>query len=419
MSYTDILRREVVPALGCTEPIAIALATATAKVHSTGELKSIKLIASKNIIKNAMGVGIPKTNLVGIDLAMALGYINGDASKGLEVLENISEDDIKLAKKIVESGVISTDLSKTTLKLYIEVILVTTETVVKVILKDSHSNIVYISKDEKVIFEKNISKEVVKVTEEKLSLEEIYKYVTNVDIEEIKFMLDGPDMNVKISEDGLDNHYGLEIGRTIKENVNKGYLSDDMMNYAIAMTVAATDARMAGSSLPVMSTSGSGNQGIIATLPIYAIGKRLDSGEEKLSRAIALSHLMTFYIKGYLGRLSALCGCGVAAGIGSSCGITYLLGGSVDQVGYAVKNMIGDVAGMVCDGAKTGCSLKASSCTYAAIRSALMAMDDNCVSAKDGIVAESVEQSIKNLSRLANEGMENADAIMLDIMLNK
>lgn len=419
MNYTDILKREVIPALGCTEPIAIALAAATAKSYSKGNLQTMKLIASKNIIKNAMGVGIPKTDVVGIDLAMALGYIRGDASRGLEVLENINEADVKEAKELVATGIITTSLSETLLKLYIEIEAVTTETTVKVIIQGTHSNIVHISRNDEIILQKDISESIQKSNEIKLSLEEIYEYITTVDKNEILFMLDGPKMNIKIAEDGLENHYGLEIGRTIKDNVAKGYLSDDIMNHAIAMTVGATDARMAGSPLPVMSTSGSGNQGIIATLPIYSIATRLNVDEEKLCRALAMSHLVALYIKGYLGRLSALCGCGVAAGIGSSCGITYLFDGSLEQVGYAVKNMVGDVAGMVCDGAKTGCSLKASSCTYAAIRSALMAIDNNCVSSKDGIIAESIDDTIKNLSRLANEGMANADAIMLDIMMNK
>lgn len=419
MNCTEILKREVIPALGCTEPIAIALAAATAKRYSEGELKSMKLIASKNIIKNAMGVGIPKTNLVGIELAMALGYINGDASKGLEVLENITDEDVKNAEALVAWGFISTSLSHTLQKLYIEIIAITDKTNVKVIIQGSHNNIVHISKNGEVLLEKDTEEEEQKSQEVSLSLEKIYDYVTTVDKKEILFMLDGTKMNMKIAQDGLDNHYGLEIGRNIKENIEKGYLSDDIMNHAIAMTAGATDARMAGSPLPVMSTSGSGNQGIIATLPIYAIGTRLNVDEEKLCRALAMSHLMAFYIKGYLGRLSALCGCGVAAGIGSSCGITYLFGGNMDQMGYAIKNMVGDVSGMVCDGAKTGCSLKASSCTYAAVRSAFMAIDNKCVSSKDGIVAESIEDTIINLARLANEGMCNTDTTMLEIMLNK
>ena len=418
--FLDVLNKELVPALGCTEPVAIALAAATAIKYLKGEtVIDIKVLASNNIIKNALAVVIPGTGSCGINLAAALGSLSKNQEKCLEVLNGLNETDITKAKSMIKDGLISVNLADTTKKLYIEVIIKTLESSSRVVIQDMHTNITLIEVDG-IIIKDDFSEDVIEKEKnyDFLSIDTIWDFIKSVDINKLDIVKKSIEMNKKIAVFGLENSYGLQVGRTIKDAINKGILADDMANYAMSLTSAGSDARMGGCLLSVMSNSGSGNQGIAATLPVEAVWEKLKLSEEKLLRATALSHLVTIHIKSKFGRLSALCGVTIAA-TGASCGIAYLLEGDKKSVQSSIQNMIGNVAGIFCDGAKAGCALKVSTCTNAAVQSALLAINGIVIKATDGIIDENVEKTIDNLCRLGNMGTFETDKIILDIMLNK
>lgn len=419
---TNLLKQEVIPAIGCTEPIAIAMAAAKGASYLKNPVEKVNLILSKNIIKNAMSVGIPGTGECGISIAAALGVIAGNADLNLEVLRDCNKEDVKKANDMVNNGDIVIEKSSTPEKLYIEVCCSNKEEESKVIIKDKHTNIVLIEVNGEVVFQNTKDDKISNNVKEKdlnLSISTIYEYATKVDYKDIEFLLEGAEMNRKVAEEGLEHDYGLKIGKTLMENIKKGILADDIMTFTMAVTAAGSDARMSGCTLPVMSTSGSGNQGLTAILPVVAANEKLKKNDEILARALAISHLTTYYIKSYLGRLSALCGCGVAAAIGASAAITYLMDGKLENICYTINNMIGDLSGMICDGAKPGCALKLSTAVSAAVQSALISAKGIEISEKDGIVAKEVDASIRNLANIANNGMNNCDDVILDIMICK
>ncbi|WP_034439728.1 serine dehydratase subunit alpha family protein [Clostridium ihumii] len=422
---TELLKVEVVPALGCTEPIAIAMATAKGASYLKNGVEKIELFLSTNIIKNAMSVGIPGTGANGIDIAAALGAVAGNADLKLEVLRDCNQEDVAKAKKMVADKKVSVQKADRTEKLYIEAICISGDEKARVVIKYKHTNITLVEVNGEIIYanedtldaptedSKNNKKKL------ELSVAKIYEYATTVPFEDIKFLLDGAEMNSKVAEEGLKKEYGLKIGKTLMEQIDKGILSDDIMSFTMAFTAAGSDARMSGCPLPVMSSAGSGNQGLTAILPVVAVSKKLECSDETLARALAISHLTTYYIKSFLGRLSALCGCGVAASIGASSAMTYMMGGKLENVCYTIKNMIGDVSGMICDGAKPGCALKLSTAVSSSVKSAILAAHGIEISDKDGIVSKEADDSIRNLATIANNGMTNCDNVILDIMICK
>jgi L-cysteine desulfidase len=418
--FLDLLDKELVVALGCTEPIAIAYVAALAKNHSKAEnITEVQVAASGNIIKNAMAVTIPGTTECGIAFATALGIVAGDADKKLEVLSGVTNEQVELAKKMVASNLISVSVADTAKKLYVQVIVRTGKKYAKVVLADEHTGVVLIEVDGQIVWQKDAIEDVNREAEgDVLNLEMVWQFVRQVETEKLELVKKSIMLNKQAGIDGLEQDYGLRVGKTLREGIDKGYFSDDLAICAMALAAAGSDARMAGGVLPVMSNSGSGNQGLCATLPVVAIGEKLEVDDEKMLRAVALSHLITIYIKARFGRLSALCGAAIA-GTGASCGIVYLLGGELTQVKYTIQNMLGNVTGMLCDGAKAGCAMKVSTCVNAAVQSAIMAMERRCIQATDGIIEIDVEHSINNLCRLANQGSLEADRIILDIMLNK
>ena len=418
--FFDILNRELEMALGCTEPIAIAYAAALARNNLKGEeISYIKVYASKNIIKNAMGVTIPGTGGCGIPLAAALGAVSGNADKKLEVLANLSDDHLKKAKKMINEGKITFDLSNSLKKLYIEVIIANKLSKSKVIIEDNHTNVILIEVNGKPL--KKYSNNL-KIEKNKnfdfLNLDSIYEFIEDVDPKELGLINHSIEINQKICKEGLNNSYNHHINETNESNSSNKTLSEDTVSYAVALTAAGSGARMSGSNLPVISNSGSGNQGISATIPIVAVAERLNINLDKMLRAVTLSHLITIYIKSKFGRLSAFCGATVSA-TGASCGIAYLLGGKKDEIYASIQNMLGNVTGMICDGAKAGCALKVATCTSAALQSAHMAVQGICIKSTDGIIEDNPEKTIENFCRLANSGMNAADDIILDIMLKK
>lgn len=420
--FIKIVKKEVVPALGCTEPIAVALAAAKAREVLKVDPERTEVYVSANIYKNGMGVGIPGTGMVGLDIAAALGVVGGNSEEKLEVLKAITKEDISKSKELVDNNEICVKPKDVPNKLYVEAVCINKNHVARVVIKDMHSNIVLVQLNDEILFEAGNKEEKSEVKNEAvqptLTVEKIYDFALNADFEDIEFILEGAKLNKAISKEGLREEYGLKVGKTIFENMEKGLLGDDIQNYAMAITAAASDARMAGSMLSVMSNSGSGNQGITVMLPVVAVAEKIDCDDEKLARALILSNLVAIHIKTYLGRLSALCGC-VVASAGASCGITYLLGGNLENVIYSIKNMVGNITGMICDGAKTGCALKVSTGVSAAVQAALLAINNIEISDKDGIIHKDIERTIQNIADIGTKGMAETDKLILDIMTCK
>ena len=418
--FIDILNREMVPAEGCTEPIAVAYAVSLA-VDTLGETpKNIDILLSANVIKNALGVGIPGTGKVGIDIAAALGAIIKKPEKKLEILKGFSEEELKKANELISSKKIKVSQKDTKEKLYIEVIAKGENNNSKVIILKDHTNVVLIEKNGEMILDKEIndvSNENVSKSSD-LTIKSIYEFAVNTPFEEIEFILKAADINSKVSEEGLKGGYGLEVGNKIIENKDFNLFTNNMANKIIAATAAASDARMDGCTT-IMTTAGSGNQGIACSMPIVETAKALGKSKEDLARALVISNLITIHLKEYMGRLSPLCGAGIAGATGACCGITYLLGGNLTNIKHAVNNMISDIAGMICDGAKSTCALKIATATNAALQCATLAMNNISPSSKDGIVFGDAEDTIRNIEVLVKEGLSNTDNTILNIMLTK
>lgn len=418
-----LIHQEVIPAIGCTEPVAVALAAAKAAETLGAKPTKIEVFLSANILKNAMGVGIPGTGMVGLPIAIALGSLIGKSAYGLEVLRDLTPDALAEGKQMIESKCIHIALKENVDKLYIEVNCSAGEDTSKVIICHEHTNIIYVEKNGEVLTDlrqsRNDSEEVCAAHDElKLSFSTVYEFAMEMPLDDIRFILETADLNKKAAEASIQGNFGHTVSKTVSGAFGKKYMGESPYTHMLVMTAAACDARMDGAMIPVMSNSGSGNQGIAATLPVLSFAEDIKCTEEQLIRALMLSHLMVIYIKQSLGRLSALCGCVVAA-TGASCGITYLMGGSKTQISYAIKNMIGNITGMICDGAKPSCAMKVSSGVSTAMLSALMAMEDKVVTPVEGIIDEDVDKSITNLTSIGSKGMEATDRLVLDIMTHK
>ncbi|MDM0812110.1 L-serine ammonia-lyase, iron-sulfur-dependent, subunit alpha [Clostridium perfringens] len=418
--YLRTLKKEVVPSEGCTEPIAIAYAASIAAEHLKGEIKEVNIYLSKNVIKNALGVGRPGTGGVGIEIAVALGISIQKSYKKLTILSNFTEDELKKAKEIVDKNIINIKQKNTNKALYIEVELLSETSKSKVIIEDTHTNVTLIECDDEIIMDNN--SEVSEDLEEDYKLfkiADIYNFAKEADFDDIKFILESAKMNEKVSEEGLKGDYGLQVGSKIIEKGNFNLFSNDASNKIIAASAAASDARMDGCAMPIMTTAGSGNQGIACSIPVAQTARLLDKSEEELARALVLSNLVTIRIKKHMGRLSPLCGAGIAGATGASCGITYLLGGDLENINYCINNMISDLSGMICDGAKETCALKIATGTNAAIQCANLAINGISATANDGIVAKDVEETIESIETLIQNGFKNVDDTILNIMLEK
>ena len=421
----QILNHEMMLATGCTEPAAIALTAAIAREQLDGELEHIKVRASANIIKNAMSAGIPGTNYTGINYAAALGAVCGAVDRQLRVVDDARPEDIERAAHLVENGYVDVRRAFDPDKLYVEVELVNKEHQSRAIIKGAHTNVILVERDHQRVgcelpgqtMETDITPEQISRT---LNIRTIYEFVETMDRrqDDLHMIQEAIEVNGHIAQLGAAGDYGLNIGHGIRNNQEAGLMGHDVVMDAVAMTASGVDARMAGANAPVITNSGSGNQGITATMPVVSAAKTLGIDEDKMFRAVTLAHLMGIHIHCRFGLLSGLCGATVA-GTGSACGLVYLLGGNVKQIGYAVNNMLGDVTGMLCDGAKADCALKISTCVNTAFQCAFMALDNVCVQPSDGIVDSDPEQTIKNFVRLGNEGSPVMDNIVLDVMLTK
>ncbi len=412
-----LIQEQIRPAVGCTEPGAAAYAAAVA-AQTLGETpERLTVSVSRNILKNAMGVGIPGTDMVGLPIAVALGALCGDAGAGLAVLHNITDEDVAQAQKLVDAQGVQVRLSDHPQKLYIDVLAEAGEHSARTVIAGTHTNIIRIEKDGQCISTGDGAEENGAAgAGAELSLKEIDDFVRSVSSEKLNFLRECIDMNSAISQEGLEHPYGLGIGQSIYETLPENNSEE---NYALAVTCAAADARMGGCTLPVMSSCGSGNQGLTATLPVIAVARKRGLSEEDTFRALAYSLLVTIHVKQHLGKLSALCACSVGASIGTACALTYLDGGTLQQIGHCVDNVVADVSGVICDGAKAGCALKIATGVSSAFRGAMLAMKNRNASALDGIVGRDPEASVDNLGNLCNTGMLDTDRVILDMLVCK
>ena len=415
-----LIKREVVPAIGCTEPIAVALCVSKAARLLGKEPEKIKVLLSANILKNAMGVGIPGTGMIGLPIAVALGALAGNPDYQLEVLKDITSDDVERGKQVIAENRIDIQLKENIAeKLYIEVIMSAGPDETTAIISGGHTCFVYEARNGNVLLDERISA-VAEESEEdgSLSLRKVYDFALTAPLEEIDFILDSARLNKAAAEASFKGDYGHSLGKSLRNDNERRVMGDSVFTRILSYTSGACDARMAGAMIPVMSNSGSGNQGIAATLPVVVYAEENQKSREEMIRALVLSHLTVIYIKQSLGRLSALCGCVVAA-TGSSCGITYLMGGGYEEMTYAVKNMVANLTGMICDGAKPSCAMKLTSGVSTAVFSAMLAMGHKCVTAVEGIIENDVDRTIHNLTRIGAQGMNETDRLVLDIMTHK
>ena len=416
----DLIHQEVVPAIGCTEPIAVALCVAKATETLGTKPEKINVLLSANILKNAMGVGIPGTGMIGLPIAIALGALIGKSEYQLEVLKDSTPDVVEEGKRFIEEKRIHISLKENIEeKLYIEVCCEVGDDKATAVIAGGRTTFIYIERNGEVLFQKQHTASCEKEEEcLELTLRKVYDFALNTPLDEISFILETARLNKAAAERSFEGNYGHGLGKMLRGTYEHKVMGDSVFSHILSYTSGACDARMAGAMIPVMSNSGSGNQGISATLPVLVFAEENDKSEEELIRALMLSHLTVIYIKQSLGRLSALCGCVVAA-TGSSCGITWLMGGTYDQVAYAVQNMIANLTGMICDGAKPSCALKVTTGVSTAVLSAIMAMENRCVTSVEGIIDEDVDQSIRNLTKIGSKGMNETDKLVLEIMTGK
>lgn len=424
--YYDSLMKTLIdgvkPALGCTEPVAVGLAVAKAYEKLGGEIKTIDVKVTPNIFKNGMGVGIPGTKEIGLIFASALGATCGDPNLGFEVFKPVNDESIKEAEKLVDGGAINVKVDNSNGKFYIEANIETDKGEGKAIIKDTHTNIVYVEVNNDVIFRKtqdpsDNNEEVVDLRD--LKIKDIRDFVETVDFKDIEFLLEGVKLNLDIADVGLNERLGAGLGAELNKLIKEEKIEESAVNKARMLASAACDARMAGINMPVMSSGGSGNQGITAIIPPTVMCDHIGCDDDKLARTLAYSHIMTAFIKTFTGNLSPVCGCAICAGIGASSAIVWALGGDDEQIGGAIKNMVGTLSGMVCDGAKGGCTFKISTASSEAIIQAQLAMNGVVINDTDGIVDPSTEQTIQNLGKFCSDGMDHADETIIDIMVNR
>ena len=417
----SLVNKEVVPAIGCTEPMAVALCTAKAATTLGRRPDRIEVFLSPNMLKNAMGVGIPGTGMIGLPIAVSLGALIGKPEYELEVLKDLTPATLEQGKRYINDADIDIKLKQGNVdKLYIEVVCRADNDMAMAIISGSHTHFVYVERNGEVVMDNRGGHGGADEEEDdiQLNFRLVYDFATTAPLNEISFILKTKEYNMKAAEESIKGNYGHCLGKTMDRPLSHGIFGDNIFSHILSRTASACDARMGGAMIPVMSNSGSGNQGICATNPVVVYAMENENTEEELIRALMLSHLTAIYIKQSLGKLSALCGC-VVASTGSSCGITYLMGGDYTRICNSVKNMVANLTGMICDGAKPSCALKISSGVSTALLSALLSMEGKCVTSAEGIVDDDVDKCIHNLTSIGADAMRATDDMVLDIMTHK
>jgi len=411
-----VLKDEMRPAIGCTEPIAIALASAKAYQAIGGKLEEIRITVSPSFLKSKSAI-IPGTNEAGYAMAAVLGTMAGDSSLELEVLKYVDEESVIKAKEWMKTGAVDVVMEDGYVGIYIEVVVKTDKGESRIAIRDTHVNVVKAEVNGKTILSTELEEENKKrFNIADLKVIDLIEFVENIPFDDIKFVLDAATMNKKLAQEGLDKSLGLAIGANMSRLLKDNKITDDSITSAQILVAAACDARFGGSKNPAMTIVGSGSHGITAILPLATTAEKMGISEEKQARAIALSVLITIYMKAHSGRLSAFCGCAVTASAGVSAGVTYMLGGTTQQIGYAIKNVASNLTGMICDGGNFSCTLKTSTGAGTAIREAFLALQEVVIPAGNGIIAESVEETIRNVGKISFPGMAETDKVILSIM---
>lgn len=419
---TKLIFDDMKPALGVTEPGAIAFAASKARSYTKGEIEEVSVKMNSGMYKNAFTCGIPNSDEVGNIFSAALGVAAGNPEKGLESLADVTEKDNETAEKLVEEGKVKVKLSGISSDIFIEAAVKTKLDICVVTIKNSHTNIVRITLNGKVIFEKEEKDKENEIEEtpliHKYTLKDLVSYVKNVDIKEIEFIQKAFDVNMELFNEGLKSRKSTFIHQLFKMNGEKIF-SDNVLSTAQLLCNGAIEARVIGLDKPAMSITGSGAHGIIAVMPLLAEQKVKNLSEEILLRAAALSYLVCMYIKEYSGRLSAFCGCGIAAGTGMACGLVFMRNGSVEEMGHTINNMASSITGMICDGGNQGCTMKGVAATDAAFRSAEFAMNGVYIYNVHGINGNTPEETMRNMGLIASPGMTGTEKTIVEIFENK
>ena len=420
-NLVKVLKKEMKPALGITELAAIALACSKAYRAIGGNLRNIDIVTDPGIFKNGFSCVVPGTREMGNEIAAILGVLVGVPELELEVLRNVKSEDVVKAKKLRGEGIAKVSVKRGLTEIFIDATVSTDKGVGRAVIKRTHTNIVLIEANGEIRYKTEKEEEKKREMEFTLTnfkLADFERFVNEVPFNDIKFTLEAVKMNKELGRAGMKKA-GMGTGVAISKLIKEHKISDDIRSYAQMLTALAVDARLGGVQKPAMSISGSGAHGIIASMPLAAVAERMEIGEEELARAIALTYLITIYIKEYSGKLSAFCGCAVAAGTGASAGIVYLLGGNGKQIEYAINNMAANITGIICDGGNFGCALKGITGAGAAVISALFAMENVIIPKGSGIVGKTVEETMMNMGKIASPGMVQTDDVILDIMLNR
>lgn len=421
----ELLKAEVLPTMGCTEPGAVALAAAHASEVLPGKVDKIDVVVNSNIYKNGVAVGIPGTGETGLAIAAALGTIKKQPEKQLAVLAGVTSDELSQAKALLASGSVHVRVDETKKGLWVDVRVQSGCDWSRVVIQDRHTHVISIEKNGSYLLNEQdqiLSEEQdhrVVLRGKGVTIAELIKTVEIMPWQDLDFLQEGITLNLAAAKLGIHKRLGMGIGAEFDRLVHSGVLSNDVINYAKTLTAAAADARMSGEDVKIMSSAGSGNHGITVILPVYAVAEKIGASQECLVRAIAISHLVTIYIKMHTGNLSALCGCAVAAATGASAAITWLMDGDVLAIESAMKNVIANLTGMICDGGKVGCALKLSTAAAAAVESSLLAKQHIVVPMTNGIIADSVEDTIRNLGKVSNPGMIQTDKVIMEVLLDK
>ncbi|WP_282929258.1 L-serine ammonia-lyase, iron-sulfur-dependent, subunit alpha [Anaerococcus sp. Marseille-Q7828] len=413
----DIVKEDSTKAVGCTEPVAVAYAANVgAEYLDKSNIEKIEVLCSKNIFKNGKAVKIPNTGNHGLDLAASLGVFTEKTTSPLLVFSKLTDVTIKKAKDFVKDGKVTVNYIDNVPDVYVELSIFTGEDKVKVVLANSHSNIVKIIKNGEVIYDNPTDDgKGDKVSIKDMSFEELGQIVRDMDYDDIAFVLEGVEVNLNAANEGLEG-YGLELGKKLKELKDAKILPDNFVTDTRILTAAAADMRMGGGALPIMTSGGSGNQGVGVVLPIYIVAKRENLDDESLARGLFFAHIINRYVKEYSGKLSGLCGCAIGAAIGASAGIAFMLDGSEEEIEGACTNVFANLTGIVCDGAKESCSMKLSTSAEESVIAAYLALNGVVTDANVGIVGDSIEETIINIGKLSHLGFAQTDKVMLDII---